>query len=228
MAKRFTDSDKWKRPFIRCMKAPYKLLWLYILDECDHAGIWHVDLDVAEIKIGEKINLETALSFFEGKIFVFDNGEKWYIPDFIEFQYGVLNPENRAHNSVLKILERYNLTKIKPLTSPLQGAKDKYKDKDKDKEQDKDKETRQKEFAEKVKIFGGGYDSKMLKEFFDYWSESSEGGKKMRFELEKVFDIGKRLNTWANRSKNFNNGNSSKKDGLDELLNESITTLQSD
>jgi len=139
-----------------------------------------------------------------------------------------LNPENRAHNSVLKILERYNLSEIKPLTSPLQGAKDKDKDKDKDKEQDKDKETRQKEFAEKVKMFGGGYSPEMLKQFFDYWSESSEGGRKMRFELEKVFDIGKRLTTWANRSKNFKHGNSSKANELDELLRQSISTLQSD
>jgi len=50
MAKRFTDTDKWKKTFIRTMKAPYKLLWLYILDECDHAGIWQVDFDVDEIK----------------------------------------------------------------------------------------------------------------------------------------------------------------------------------
>jgi len=69
MAKRFTDTDKWKKPFIRCMKAPYKLLWIYILDECDHAGIWHVDFDVAEIKIGEKLNLEFALNTWFDTVF---------------------------------------------------------------------------------------------------------------------------------------------------------------
>jgi len=127
MAKRFTDTDKWKKPFIRSMKAPYKLLWLYILDECDHAGIWQVDLEVAEIKIGEKLNLATAISCFEGKIYVFDSGQKWYIPDFIDFQYGKLNELNRAHNSVINILEKYGLLEIKPLTSPLQGDKDKDK-----------------------------------------------------------------------------------------------------
>jgi len=109
------------------MKAPYKLLWLYILDECDHAGIWQVDLEVAEIKIGEKLNLATAISCFEGKIYVFDSGQKWYIPDFIDFQYGKLNELNRAHNSVINILEKYGLLEIKPLTSPLQGDKDKDK-----------------------------------------------------------------------------------------------------
>ena len=137
MAKRFTDSTKWSKPFIRSMKAPYKLLWLYILDECDHAGIWQVDFEVAQVKIGERINLETALQQLSGKIYPFADGEKWFIPDFIDFQYGVLNPENRAHNSVIQLLNKYNLSlEIKPLTSPLQGAMDmdKVKDKEKDKE----------------------------------------------------------------------------------------------
>jgi len=132
MAKRFTDSTKWNKPFIRAMKAPYKLLWLYILDECDHAGIWQVDFEVAQVKIGEKLNIDIALQQLSGKIYPFDNGEKWFIPDFIDFQYGVLNPENRAHNSVIMLLNKYNLSlHIKPLTSPLQGAMDKDKDIDK-------------------------------------------------------------------------------------------------
>lgn len=135
MAKRFTDSEKWKKPFIRSMKAPYKLLWLYILDECDHAGIWQVDFDVAEIKIGEKLKKDDAKKYLIEHIIEFENGEKWFIPDFIEFQYGQLNPENRAHNSVIHILTKYNLIKgNKPLTSPLQGAMDMDKDMVKDKD----------------------------------------------------------------------------------------------
>jgi hypothetical protein len=144
MAKRFTDSTKWNKPFIRAMKAPYKLLWLYILDECDHAGIWQVDFEVAQVKIGEKLNIDIALQQLSGKIYPFDSGEKWFIPDFIDFQYGVLNPENRAHNSVIMLLNKYNLSlDIKPLTSPLQGAMDK----DKDKSMDKDKANKEKELT---------------------------------------------------------------------------------
>lgn len=138
MAKRFTDTDKWKKPFIRSMKAPYKLLWLYILDECDHAGLWQVDFEVAQIKIGERLNRETALKFFEGRILEVSDGGKWFVFDFIEFQYGDLNPLNRAHNSVLNLLKKYGIDyKNKPLISPLQGAKD--MDMVKDKDMDKDK-----------------------------------------------------------------------------------------
>jgi len=144
MAKRFTDSEKWKKPFIRSIETPYKLLWLYVLDECDHAGIWQVDIEVAQLKIGESFTIEDALRNFKGKIISFSNNEKWLIIDFIDFQYGVLNPKNRVHESVITQLSKYDLIdeslKIKPLTSPLQTAKD--KDKDKDKEEDKDKATR--------------------------------------------------------------------------------------
>lgn len=140
MAKRLTDCSKWNKPFLRTMKAPYKLLWIYILDECDHAGIWQVDFDVARIKIGEQLNQEEALNLFEGKIFQFDNNEKWFIPDFIDFQYGVLQADNRVHNSVIKILSKYKLEEFKGLNTPLQGCKDKDKDKDKVKDKYKDSE----------------------------------------------------------------------------------------
>jgi len=114
---------------------------LYILDDCDHAGIWHVDIEIAEIKIGEKIDKQTAINKFNGKINVIQNGEKWFIKDFIEFQYGTLNPLNRVHESVIKILKKENLiNENMELISPLQGAKDKDKDKGKDKEKDKNKD----------------------------------------------------------------------------------------
>ncbi len=43
MSKRFADTDKYKKPFIRNLPAAYKLLWDYICLDCDHAGIWQVD-----------------------------------------------------------------------------------------------------------------------------------------------------------------------------------------
>lgn len=133
MAKRLTDTDKWKKPFVRGLDAPYKLLWFYILDDCDHAGVWQVDEDVAKIRVDQSIDFIIAKDLFKEQIQIIDNGNKWFIYDFVEFQYGTLNPENRVHKSVLDILNKY---KIKPLRSPLQGAKDK----DKDKDMDKDKE----------------------------------------------------------------------------------------
>jgi hypothetical protein len=137
MAKRFTDSEKWKKPFIKKLPMQYKLLWFYLLDDCNHAGVWQVDLEIAleiaSLRIGYNLNLKDCINALNEKIKVFDNGEKWFIKDFVEFQYGELNEKNRAHNSVITVLKKYNLLSLnKPLVSPLQEAKDKDKDKDKE------------------------------------------------------------------------------------------------
>lgn len=137
MAKRFTDTNKWRKEFIRGLQGAYKLLWLYILDECDHAGIWHVELDVAGLRIGHELNSKETISAFGEHIIVFDGGRKWFIPDFIDFQYGELNPENRAHKSVLDQLEKYRL---KGHLRGLQGRKDKDKEQEMDMDKDQDKE----------------------------------------------------------------------------------------
>ena len=60
MAKRFTDNEKWKKRFFKNLEPKYKLLWIYILDDCNHAGIWDVDMDVAALRIGESLNEKKA------------------------------------------------------------------------------------------------------------------------------------------------------------------------
>ena len=112
---------------------------MFIIDKCNHAGIWVVNWRAAEFFIGEKFNIKEVIKTFNGRIQIFDNGEKWFIEKFIEFQYGELNPSNRVHKSVLDILIKNNLQN-KDLLSPLQGAKDKDKDIYKDKVKDKEKE----------------------------------------------------------------------------------------
>jgi len=115
MPKRFTDTDKWKKPFIRSLEGPYKLLWLYITDDCDHAGIWQVDFDVAQIRIGETVDEKKALEMFGDRVEVFNEGTKWFIKDFIAFQYGELNEKNRLHLSVINILKKNEIGPYKVL-----------------------------------------------------------------------------------------------------------------
>lgn len=178
MAKRFTDTEKWKKPFIRGLQGAYKLLWLYICDDCDHAGIWQVDFEVAKIRIGEDICLPDAIDCFGDKIVIFDNGNKWFIPSFIEFQYpSGLNPDNRAHNSIIILLEKYNLLKNenKPLTSPSEGCKDMDKDMDMDK--DKVKGDKKIKFRDNIALtekenwqLNNEYGSTEVNRLYDYLS----------------------------------------------------------
>lgn len=139
MSKRFTDTNKYRKPFVRGLQGAYKLLWDYLYHDCDHAGIWIVDFEVAQLFIGKDmpVNKEEALRFFnngEIRIIEIDHGKKWFIKPFIEFQYGELSENNRAHKSVINILKKYNLYNVKGSRSPLQGAMDKDMDKDKDKD----------------------------------------------------------------------------------------------
>ena len=121
MAKRFTDTDKWKKGFIKNLPAKYKLLWLYILDDCNHAGIWDTDFEVASIRIGSKISQKEACKVFAEQIKIFDKGNKWFIPKFIDFQYGTLNENSRPHQAVIKLLDKYDVYNIEGI-SPVDVA----------------------------------------------------------------------------------------------------------
>ena len=46
------------------------------------------------------------------------------------------------------------------------------------------------------------YDSQLLQEFFNYWSEKNQNGK-MRWQLEKTFEIPNRLATWKRNNEKF-------------------------
>jgi hypothetical protein len=131
MAKRMTDTDKWKKRFLRELKPQHKLLWFYILDDCNHAGIWDVDIEVASIRVGEELIYDMLPQAFLDKIVIFDNGDKWFIPEFIEFQYGELNPTSNVHKSVIALLEKYNL---EGYMKGSQGVQSTLNNKDKDKD----------------------------------------------------------------------------------------------
>ena len=163
MAKRFTDTNKYKKPFIRGLQGAYKVLWDYLYHDCDHAGIWIVDFEIAQIYVGAdlKINKKDALKYFnesEKRIIEIDEGKKWFLPSFIKFQYGELKETNRAHLSVINIL------KDKNLISPLQGVKDMDMDKEleevKEKEQDKEENT-ELEIWPTFEDFWNGYNKKI-------------------------------------------------------------------
>jgi len=129
MAKRFTESTKWKKLWIRKLDPKYKLFWFYLLDNCDHAGIYDADIESASFHIGIEYNKEEILETFNRKIVPFKQ-DKWFIPKFVEYQYGELNENNRAHLSVINILTKYNLLgSNKALNSTLKGDKDKKQSK---------------------------------------------------------------------------------------------------
>jgi hypothetical protein len=72
-------------------------------------------------------------------------------------------------------------------------------------------EERKDKFSLAVKDFSNIYPEAMLNSFILYWTEKNKSGTKMKYELEKTFEIPLRLSTWARREKDFDKGRSSER-----------------
>lgn len=201
MAKRYTDTDKWKKPFMQTLPLEYKTFFLYLLDECDHAGIWHCEFEIANLRLGANLSKERALKLYKDRVFDFDNGNKWFVLDFIQFQYGVLKPENRVHSSVIERLTKYGLEeKIKGLVRGLQSPKDIYKDKDKDKGGEFENSTNPPTLEEVQACFvrqGGSMEQ--AKVFYDHYS-----GVGWKSGITPIINYAHFVSKWISRDKNTN------------------------
>jgi hypothetical protein len=136
MAKRFTDTEKFSDTWYRKLSLLHKVIWEYLLAECNHAGILeNFDLEMMSFKIGAEVTMED-LEKFENRI-IFISDSVLYIPKFIDFQYGTLNAQSKVHASVLRELEKYKINTLSiEYTKSINTLKDKNKNKDKDKEID--------------------------------------------------------------------------------------------
>ena len=67
-------------------------------------------------------------------------------------------------------------------------------------------EKRNKSFYESLVPYVDTYGKELIRAFFDYWTEPNKSKTKMRFELEKTWDVKRRLKTWADRDKFKSNG----------------------
>lgn len=70
-------------------------------------------------------------------------------------------------------------------------------------------EDRQKAFYDTLRPFVNKYPKEMLRAFYDWWSEPNRSKTKMRVELEKTWDLSRRLATWNRKDeeRKFNGTN---------------------
>ena len=64
-------------------------------------------------------------------------------------------------------------------------------------------EERKLKFADTLKPFVQTYGKEMIRKFFDYWTEPNKSQTKFKMELEKTWSLERRLQTWADREKDF-------------------------
>lgn len=142
MAKRFTDTDKWKKKWYLDLGPKLREARQFVLDDCDHAGIWEINLDRIKYHIGQKVTLEDIKLAFNHDLVLNADETQMMVLCFNQLQYKTeLNPENRVHASVIEKIKEFK--KNKDLASPMLGAKDKEEEKDKvmDKEKEEEEDT---------------------------------------------------------------------------------------
>jgi hypothetical protein len=127
--KRFTATEKWNDPWFRRLSPLLKCFWIFVLDNCDLAGVWKVDMEVANFFIGGELTEQIVLEAMPGRFKKIDD-DHWFITKFINFQYGDLKPDCRPHQAVIRLLDKNGLL------IQYQKGINTLKDKDKEKEKD--------------------------------------------------------------------------------------------
>ena len=127
--KRFTETEKWRDPWFRKLSAGAKLAFLYIIDNCDNAGVWTADKELADFSIGMEIPWMKVLEAFGERVSVLPSGD-WLIVRFVEFQFGKLSKDCKPHLQVMRLIEKHRVSKGYPKGFRTLEEKDKEKEKD--------------------------------------------------------------------------------------------------
>jgi hypothetical protein len=149
VAKRFTDTEKWKKDWWHDIGSQGRDLWHYLYDNCDSAGIFEFSARRIQFDLGFPVNLALIVRVLGGKVVDLGNG-RLFFPAFVEFQYGRLSDDCRPHQKIIRTLERRGIdpNTLKVLIGYPKGIGT-LEDKDKEKEQEKDKEKEQEKDKEK-------------------------------------------------------------------------------
>lgn len=113
-----TDSTKWSDGWFGDLPMDMKLVWLYILDMCDHAGVYKVNLKLLKFQTGTDRTEEQILEYLKDRVYLAEN-DKWFIPKFITFQYkNFFTSKTPAIISAKELLLSHNIIKPNDNTLP--------------------------------------------------------------------------------------------------------------
>lgn len=139
-----------------------------------------------------------------------------WCPDFVESIQDAYKKRNNkciTYEGLLTLLISLGIRKPNKLTT-IVSDNPQSKVKESKVEEIKEKyEARKLKFSSTLEPFLEIYGREFLKDFNAYWTEPNKSGTKFKQELEKTWDLSRRLETWAKNDKNFQNGTKSNKSG---------------
>jgi hypothetical protein len=110
--KRLHDCGLWKCEWFRKLPSKQKLLLTYLWDNCDLTGVWEADFGLATFQIGEEgtpADIVALNEAMEETRIVRITAQKFWISDFVSFQYGRIGDQSKVHVSVFKRLVEHGL-----------------------------------------------------------------------------------------------------------------------
>lgn len=113
MALRYTETNKWKDDWFLSLSNDYRIIWLWLIDNCSIAGLWKKSFTFMNFFCGTKISEDEFKEVFKGRVFEIESGSYFFIPKFLKIQY----PSGISSNkpliiSVRKELEKFNVNSI--------------------------------------------------------------------------------------------------------------------
>jgi hypothetical protein len=108
MSKRFIDTNIFDDSWFMNLSKDGKLLWIYFITKCNHAGILELNLRLISFQTGIE-NIETVCKEL-AKTYIRVNEQLIFIPKFIKYQYPEFPKSNvRQQFSAIQILKKYGL-----------------------------------------------------------------------------------------------------------------------
>lgn len=123
--------------------------------------------------------------------------------DSVQDAYKKRNNNCITFDGLLILLDSLGIRKLQKETTkvPLNTQRKEKESKVEDIKENYD--ARKLKFSSTLEPFLETYGRQFLKEFNDYWTEPNKSKTKFRQELEKTWDLERRLTTWAKNDKNF-------------------------
>jgi hypothetical protein len=125
MAYRFTDTEKWKDRWFLELKPVEKLLFYFIVDNCNIAGFIEVNKRIWAAQLNTDMKqIEGALKGLQRGLIYSKCGTVLYVRNFIKHQKNYpINPDNKAHVGILKAFANYTeLFEIQSIIDFIEGA----------------------------------------------------------------------------------------------------------
>ena len=166
----------------------YELKGLFA-DVC--AYYWTQDCDCTLDRLKKKFSNATILlqQLIESNIIKHENKHDKIKIDFLLTQYDLLSEKRKL---------RQDAGSKGGNAKAMLKQKDSYKDNNNNKI---DIDIRKLKFADTLKPFVEVYGKEMIRKFYDYWVEPNKSNTKFKQELQKTWDVKRRLESWS--SNNF-------------------------